>query len=554
MPVYDLQHLETALQQAGIPLVDISKIEFYLNNNGYFGPGPTPETQPPFIDYETTISSNANIEVLKGATSYTLDTSTFNNGPGNLDYIVFGSHNETITVNGPAENYGASLIGHDDLIINDGGNHSVWTDGGHNTVDASGSSGYNILESLNGADTLIGGAGGGMITADNGTTGGQLISNSDASHFTVVTDYAGNHLLQGGLGGDVLQAFGTGDDTLKSGGGDTFMQTGGSGSNTLDGSASGHDTIESGSTGSNNLLIGGNGDSLFAFSSDGGGKLISQSTVGGFAFLDNTGSTADHTLQGGAGNDVIYTSGAHDTLKAGTGDQLLQTFGSGSNKLVGGIGSDTLIAGSSGSDTLIGGSGSNTLIAQATSGGGRLISGSLAGGGNTLIDESNNAHTLIGGDGNDVLFGGNGGDVLRSSSDTLTSGSSLLVGGTGDDRIFAVGSGSNTLIGGAGDDLMDASQASGHNVFTVGLGNDTVIGGSGFDFFHDETNLNDPNSNVTVQITGGPEDVLSFDNRTQGDLLAGPAGDSTSGGIRTLTFQDGKVYEITSSIVVEFKP
>lgn len=61
--------------------------------------------------------------------------------------------------------------------------------------------------------------------------------------------------------------------------------------------------------------------------------------------------TADLTLIGGAGNDVLRGGGGHDLLIGSDGDDLL----------IGGAGNDTLIGGA-GRDTLVGGDGDDTLL------------------------------------------------------------------------------------------------------------------------------------------------------------------------------------------------
>jgi Ca2+-binding RTX toxin-like protein len=114
---------------------------------------------------------------------------------------------------------------------------------------------------------------------------------------------------------------------------------------------------------------------------------------------------------GGAGNDVIRTGAAADTV---FGDETDGT-GTGTDVIETGAGSDTVTAGS----------------------GGSFID---AGNGNDFVTAAGGRNWILGGAGNDVLIGGTGGDLLfgEGGKDLLVGGlgADLLEGGPGTDILF----------------------------------------------------------------------------------------------------------------------
>ena len=118
------------------------------------------------------------------------------------------------------------------------------------------------------------------------------------------------------------------------------------------------------------------------------------------------------------------SSGHHDFLSGGSGDDVIQSFGNGYDTMMGGDGNDTLLA-SGGHNMLNGGSGDNFLQ---------------------------------GGTGSDTLIGGGGTDTLVAGS-----GHELMVGGTGSTLMIA-GGGDDTMIGGSGHDTFQFSSNGGQNV------------------------------------------------------------------------------------------
>ena len=70
-------------------------------------------------------------------------------------------------------------------------------------------------------------------------------------------------------------------------------------------------------------------------------------------------SSADQTLSGGNGNDLLFGNGGVDTINGGGGSDLI-VGGLGDDRMNGGADNDTLLGGS-GSDTLTGGAGNDVF-------------------------------------------------------------------------------------------------------------------------------------------------------------------------------------------------
>lgn len=171
------------------------------------------------------------------------------------------------------------------------------------------------------------------------------------------------------------------------------------------------------------------------------------------AGLMNDDNAVD-TIDGGAGDDMIYGYGGNDVLFGGNDNDILfggngnDTLdgGSGTDALYGGSGNDTLDGGS-GVDTLYGGTGSDTasfassnsaitvsLITNIATGNGTdtliSIENILGSDNNDTIIGSNAAHTLNGGAGNDTIIGGEQTTMAVNASTLLTYAGSQDAGGT----------------------------------------------------------------------------------------------------------------------------
>ena len=157
--------------------------------------------------------------------------------------------------------------------------------------------------------------------------------------------------------------------------------------------------------------------------------------------------SGNHTINGSAGDDVIFDSGGNNTINGRGGHDVICT-GSGNDRIDGGT-EDDLVVDTGGKNTIAGGLGRD-----------RIVSGS----GDDAIDGGDGDDNLSAGGGNNNVKGGAGNDRV-----TAASGNDKLDGGAGNDTIDG-GSGNNTVTAGAGDDTI-----------TTGAGNDSIDGGPGFD-------------------------------------------------------------------------
>jgi Ca2+-binding RTX toxin-like protein len=249
------------------------------------------------------------------------------------------------------------------------------------------------------------------------------------------------------------------------------------------------------------------------------------------------------TVYGDAGNDEIYGQAGDDMIDGGDGDDLL-IGGDGADTLTGGLGDDVL-RGGAGNDTIDGGAGYDVLdlsdatgavtvnYATGTASGGGIgtdtfsgIESILFGAGADQITGSNGDDTIDGGAGNDTIKGGNGDDTLSGGEgdDNIDGGSGddIVNGGVGNDTLKG-GSGNDVIAAGDGNDSVDAG--SGDDTVNGGLGNDTLKGGSGADVIigdaGDDILTGGSGADVFVFAAGfGHDSVTDFTlNGSSADLL-----------------------------------
>jgi Ca2+-binding RTX toxin-like protein len=290
-----------------------------------------------------------------------------------------------------------------------------------------GDSGDDILAGRQGADVLAGGAGDDTFLYARDAVWG-----------------SGNRAINVGSPG----APGTGESVLLNGRNRSFdLFDGGTGTDTLLGTG-GDDAI---------LL-----DDLLSRPAGTSPRLASIETIlaGGGADLVDLTSRAfaygDVLVEGGAGNDVIWSSAGDDRLHGGAGNDRIHA-GAGDDFVTGGGGADVLDGGL-GSDVIEGGSGNDKLYDLS---GANLLNG--RGGNDDLFDGAGNA-LIVGGSGNDRITLGGGRDVLafnRGDGRDVVRGTgeaALSLGGgiryqdlalrrSGDDLIVEVGSGERITLG-----------------------------------------------------------------------------------------------------------
>ena len=258
----------------------------------------------------------------------------------------------------------------------------------------------------------------------------------------------GNDRLTGGTGDDVLKGRG-GRDVLDGGAGDDTLyfyrdSTWGRGSRTHNGSpgvpGSGATVSIAGKRLSNDILRGGPGDDLL-LGTGGSDAILLDDTASGA--LESGPRLSDiETIDAGGGDDVVdLTSRRYDygdvTVEGGAGNDTIWTS-SGDDVLLGEWGNDNMHGGA-GNDYLYGGSGRDVLR---------------------------------GGWGVDLLQGGSNNDELRDY------GRSLLDGGSGDDLLVG-GAGSSMFVGGRGDDTMRLGGGSDVIAYNRGDGRDVVESSGG---------------------------------------------------------------------------
>ncbi|MDC0936771.1 Ig-like domain-containing protein, partial [Pirellulales bacterium] len=171
------------------------------------------------------------------------------------------------------------------------------------------------------------------------------------------------------------------------------------------------------------------------------------------------------TLDGGAGDDLIFGGSGNDTLIGAQGNDKLLGRG-GDDVLLGGDGADT-IWGNHGNDVVDAGDGDDRVSGGA---GADILQG---GAGHDILWGRRDEDLIYGGDGNDVLFGGLGDDQLFGDD-----GNDWLHGGAGDDLIYG-GAGDDIILGGTGDDMLFGED--GDDVLFGAAGDDTIEGGNGDD-------------------------------------------------------------------------
>ena len=322
----------------------------------------------------------------------------------------------------------------DDIVDALGGNDTVLA--GEGDDDVSGGEGDDTIDGGDGNDVADGGEGDDVIDTsgnsplpDIGYPGVFPADPNPDDDRDSVDGGDGNDTISTGDDADTING-GAGDDVINSGIDDDEVD-GGEGDDRIVG-AEGNDTIYA----NNDPVL---GLDALELEDDGSNPL------GPDLAPDN----GDDFVDGGAGDDVIFSGDDNDTLLGGSGDDLLD----------GGIDDDTL-EGNTGNDALIGGQGDDSLE-------GGQGEDSLEGGiGDDTLRGNNDYESLHGGAGDDLLDGGQGNDVLSGDE-----GDDTLEGALGDDTLNG-GEGDDVFLGGSGDDL-----------FEGGPGNDTMTGGADRDVF-----------------------------------------------------------------------
>ncbi len=374
---------------------------------------------------------------------------------------------------------------------------------GQDFVDLSGG---NIVELLEGDDTLVGSPGSETVSGGQGNdsisgqAGNDAISGDEGDDD--ISGDEGDDILDGAQGRDVIRA-GTGNDAIF-GGADSDLLFGEDGEDYVSG-GSGDDAISAGL--GNDTLTGEEGEDLL-FGDAGNDVIITGSgndiASGGEGSDQIFGEDGDDELDGGTGADTIDGGNGNDLLRGdpqnaqqldpdtqvpipNTDTVLTALFGY--DYLHGGDGNDTVVGGI-GNDQISGGTGNDELYGNQ---------------GNDIIVGGEGDDTARGGQGSDVMYGNQGNDMLSGDL-----GSDNIAGGQGNDTLYG-NADADTLNGNLGDDFVYGGQ--GNDVARGGQGNDRVFGDEGNDTLYGDLGSD--------TLTGGAgSDVFSVAPGTGGTAVA----------------------------------
>lgn len=178
-------------------------------------------------------------------------------------------------------------------------------------------------------------------------------------------------------------------------------------------------------------IVGGTGRDFFY------DDVVSDDEHGGGSGSGAPPQTANASISGGSGDDVINAGKGDDTVNGENGADLI-AGGQDEDLLNGGSNGDQIWGGSE-NDSLYGGSGNDTLR------GGTSDDGIYGGNDNDSVDGNAGADTVVGGSGSDTVSGGHGSDRLEGGdgNDTLLgqNNADTLIGGAGTDRFTGGGGG-----------------------------------------------------------------------------------------------------------------
>ena len=400
------------------------------------------------------------------------------------------------------------------------------------------------------------GSSGGIEEIDaTGATGTvRLLGDGSSStlDFRSVTLTGSNIVIDGAYGHDVIYGSAQGNVIVSGWGDDTVDGAGGSDTYRITGNATtgfqGFDVYaDSGTSGTDKVVAVGTGDVDIGFKGNfgptGGIEVIDANGAAGTVRLlgDSGSQTLDFrsvtltgsrlVIDGGNGHDVVYGSGAADTLVSHNGEDTLDGAGGGDTYRVTG----NTTAGFHGYDTFkdSGTSGTDKIVAVGT---GNVDIGLRGGFGSAsgieVIDGTGATGTVR-------LLGEGAAETLDFRSVTLN-GSNLVIDAAGGNDTVYGSSGNDTLLSSAGDDLMDG--AGGSDVYRV-TGN-TTTGFLGHDTFKD-SGTSGTDRIVVAGTTTGAVDIGIKGWKTTGIEVVDATG--TTGVVRLLDSGDSNLIDLRTT-------
>lgn len=339
-------------------------------------------------------------------------------------------------------------------------------------------------------------------------TAGTILHGNDGDD--VITGGSGSDDLMGGAGNDTITS-GDGNDRIwGDSGDDTFIiDEADTGADLVYGSDEGGDTDTLNFTGSSgaNVTFGGWEFGSYSNGTATGDFWEIEAVIGsdGNDTIDAGASGSDHTIDTGAGDDVITGGQGNDTITTGDGDDRFIVEND--------FGVDSVDLGSAG-ETL-----GDAIDASAVTDGGVTVDWTTTQTGTLSV----NVHALTFTDA-EIFTLTNFGDTFDASG----SGSAVAVdaGAGGDDLTgsdyddtLTGGTGDDTFIGGLGADVMDGGDGDDHFHLYDGFGANTIIGGDTGEIDGDRLYGNLITSDVTVLFTG--DDAGSYSDGTDTTSFTG---------------------------------
>ena len=440
--------------------------------------GETGEHNGDFLDARS-MTDDANV-VLSAPETGTItsggDTAEFSE----IENILLGAGDDTVA--GSTGDDVVALGAGDDIAELGDGNDSLWGEAGDDTL--TGGAGVNYLDGGDGDDVFVGGEGADGFSGGRGQDNIDYSSSDEAVNVQLFNDGTGvlsggdaaNDTVYGGIDGVIGSEFNdtlVGFDASSTDPNDAFTNEffGEGGDDYIDG-AGGGDLLDGGL--GNDTILGGDGDDTISAGVD----QLGAPDLGYPGLFDADDNPTDDldSVDGGAGNDIIFTGDDADTILGGSGSDTIDggvdadviSGGDDNDYIVGGEGADD-ISGDDGDDTIYGGLDPS-------------FPDSL-----NIVDaldavQNNGTDTIDGGAGNDLIFGQDDDDLIDGGT-----GNDTIDGGIDEDTIFG-GTGADSIIGGQGDDLIDAGFDTDADVlrgnedadtFTGATAGDSVFGGSG---------------------------------------------------------------------------